>query len=885
MNQDASSRAAPAFLGLVFLSGAASLIYEVLWTRTLLSTFGASVYASGTVLSAFMAGLAIGAAFAGRFADRTRFHPLRVYGFLELLIGVYALLFPFILDGITAIHVSAFREFHASFTLFSMIRFALAFLGLVIPAILMGATLPVLTRHGVSHIKALGLELGRLYAVNTAGAACGTFLAGYFLIEWMGIRNSTYLAVGINLIVFLGAFALTTTKATDETAAPEKAADGGRKRGRPKSAAPAPSAWLPEGSVDRRLVLLVIAISGFSALAYEVLWSRILVYILGNFVHSFSVMLSTFLIGIALGSWLLGRFADRIAKPWLLLALFQAVIGLLAIFILPAFGGLIQWRDAFLTSLEAPASLTTYKDPWWVFTFWKLGASFLLMILPTLCMGASFPLAGRLFVKDRDQLGRGIASVYSSNTVGAILGAFSASFLLIPWIGVRNAALAAAVVNLIGAALLLARNKGSWSMPRMTVAALGVVIIAFMGFSLVGNDVFHPIYAQAEKNKRLIYVDESVSGTVTIHETSGGFRVIDINGLNVAGTKFGFLCTQKLQAHYPLLMHENPKQIMQIGFGTGGTCFSVGTHSEVERVDCVEINPGIIEAAPFFLDNNQDILSDPRVNVNIEDARNFVLSTDKRYDIILSDSIHPRFTGNGLLYTEDYFKLCAQIMEADGIFSTWLPTAFLGDEEFRIIVRSMQSVFPHILVWYMNNTVEGYTITMGSRQPFRVDFEQLAERMSRPALAADLEQVHIENPYDFLDCILLSGSRVADYLDKGPLNTEDHPIIEFRAPRNMNRVVTEFRNLERMMEYRSFPTSVIDWGDDSQLGAERRATLERYYGGTGYILAAHQYHLLSKVREEASYLSRAMEINPDDRDAPFLAERLQEMMGGRKVDW
>jgi spermidine synthase len=383
----------------------------------------------------------------------------------------------------------------------------------------------------------------------------------------------------------------------------------------------------------------------------------------------------------------------------------------------------------------------------------------------------------------------------------------------------------------------------------------------------------------------LIYVDESVSGTVTIHETSGGFRVIDINGLNVAGTKFGFLCTQKLQAHYPLLMHPDPEQIMQIGFGTGGTCFSVSTHPEVERIDCVEINPGIIEAAPFFFENNQDILSDERVQVNIEDARNFVLSTNKRYDIILSDSIHPRFTGNGLLYTADYFELCSEIMEEDGIFSTWLPTGFLGDEEFRVIVRSMQSVFPHILVWYMNNTVEGYTITMGSRRPFRVDFDELAERMARPALAEDLEQVRIGNPHELLDCILLSGDRVAEYLDDGLLNTEDRPIIEFRAPRNMNRIVTEFRNLERMMQYRNFPATVIGWGNEAALATERRETLQRYYLGTGYILAAHQYHLLSKVREEAVFLSRAIEANPDDRDAPFLAERLREMLAGRKVDW
>ncbi len=902
--------ASAAFLTLLFFSGFASLAYEVLWTRQLLSTFGATVYASGTVLTSFMAGLALGSWLSGRFADRIRMHPLRIYAWIELAIGLYALLLPLLLQGITAIHVGAYREFGQSFYAFSLLRFALAFLILLLPALLMGATLPVVTRHGVPRLAEIGRKLGRLYAVNTIGAALGTFLTGYVLIEALGIRASTYLAVAINVLVFAGAMMLARktespapaeepaaalegapSAAKPEARQPKSPAAEKRKRARPekkqraRKSAPVP-APIMEGETERWLVLLVIGISGCCALAYEVLWARILVYVLGNFVHSFSLMLTAFLAGIALGSYLLGRFVDRLARPARTLALFQIAIGLVAVLLLPIFGVILGLRDGFLESMAFQGSIEDYRDPWWTFTAWKLGVTFLLMFVPTLMMGASFPLANRLYIRRRDELARGVGATYASNTLGAILGSFSASFLLIPWLGLRDATLAMALVNLAGAGLLLARREGRWRSGRLAIAGAGITLVGVLGTLAVPANIFHPIFASVEKGKRLVYVDETVSGTVTIHETPGGFRVIDINGLNVAGTKFGFLCTQKLQAHFPLLMHPDPEAVMQIGFGTGGTCFSVSTHPEVERIDCVEINPGVLEAAPYFFENNRGILDDPKVTVTIEDARNYVLTTDRRYDVILSDSIHPRFAGNGLLYTEDYFQICAGALSEDGIFSTWLPTAFLGDEEFRMIVRSMQSVWPHVLVWYMNNTIEGYTITMASKEPFAIDWDRLAERMARPALAEDLAAVHVENAYDFVDFIILSGERVASYLDEGPLNTEDRPLIEFRAPRNMNRRITEFRNLERILEYRGFPNGIVaSWGADSTLAAERRATLERYYQATGLILLSHQFHLFGNTRKEASLLMQANKINPDDQDSKYLANRLRALIEGKRVDW
>ncbi len=861
----------------------------------LLGTFGATVYASGTVLAAFMGGLALGSWAAGGIVDRARWHPLKIYGWLELGIALFALVFPWLLEGITAAHVWAFRSFSGSFTTFSLIRFALAFIALLVPATLMGATLPAITRHGVPRIAELGRDLGRVYAVNTLGAALGTFLTGYLFIEWLGIRASTFLAVAINLAVFAGALALARdlgqpaeTKPAESKPAESPGPAAGRKKrdkkGRAATGAASGAAHVPSRG-ERRIALIAIAISGFSALAYEVLWARILVYILGNFVQSFSIMLASFLVGIALGSWTLGRRADRIARPWMLFAAFQAIIAVSILLLLPLFPQLVPWRDAVLDQLATTGTIEEYKDPWIAFTAWKVAVTFLLLLVPTFFMGASFPLANRLVVPDRERLGRGVGIVYAANTFGAILGAFGASFVFVPWLGLRGSLLLAAGANLFAAAMLAGRGTGRFSAPRAALAAAGAAAIVFAGAAMIPPTIFHPIFESAEVGKRLIYVDESVSGTVTIHESPGGYRVIDINGLNVAGTKFGFNCTQKLQAHFPLLAHPRPENIMQIGFGTGGTCFSVSTHPEVMRIDCVEINQAVIDAAPYFLDRNQDVLQDPRVTVTIEDARNFVLSTDQRYDVILSDSIHPRFTGNGLLYTSDYFELCAEVLRDGGIVSTWLPTGFLGDEEFRIIIRSMRAALPHVVVWYMNNTVEGYTIVMGSKTPIRIDFDDLARRMSIPAVRDDLASVHIENPYDLLDCIAIGDDRMDGYLGSGAMNTEDRPIIEFRAPRSMSRVFTEHRNLQRIIGARGFPETLVSWAQEPGLALERRAAFSPYLEATTHVLAAHQYHLFGQLAEERALLAKAAAINPADRDVPYLADRAARIAKGERVDW
>lgn len=858
-------------LALLFASGFTSLVYEVSWSRILLSVFGATVYASGTILTSFMAGLGLGGWLGSRLIDRWKHSPILLYGLLELGIGLYALLLPVMLEGVRDVHVSLSEQFGGSFLLFSLLRFALSFLALLLPAAMMGATLPIVTRYAVPRLRTLARDLSGLYSINTIGAALGTLVAGFVFIELLGIRLTTWVTAGLNGLIFLGSVWLARRLGPAAAPAPAPAAD---------DAAAAPVD--PVVAADRRAVAIAVFLSGCCALAYEVLWARIMVYVLGNFVQSFSVMLTAFLTGIAAGSWWMGRRADGERPSWRTVVVLQTVIAVAGLGLLHVFGLMIGWREKVLDDLAVVTTIAEYRDPWLSFTLWKVGVTLLLMFVPTFCMGATFPLANRLYTRREDEITRGVGNLYAVNTLGGIVGAFSASFLLIPWIGVRTSALLFVGLNGLAAATLWSRVPGRARWATGIAAAAALVVV---GVFAVPSTIFHPVYASAETDKDLIYVDETVSGTVTIHESATGHRVIDINGLNVAGTKFGFLCTQKLQAHFPMLMHPDPEAVLQVGFGTGGTCFSVSLHPEVEHVDCVEINPGVIKAAPHFLVSNNGVLDDPRVTVTIDDARHFMTAAPRRYDVVLSDSIHPRFTGNGMLYSLEYYRDCAAVMNPDGIHSTWMPTAFLGTEHFRAIVRTMQSVFPHVLIWYMNNTIEGYAIVMASRAPFACTFDGLAARLADPGVGEDLEAVHIGDVYELLDCVLMGGDAVAEYLGEGPLNTEDRPIIEFGAPRAMNRVVTEYRNLEQMLPQRGFPRGLVtDWGPDEETARERRRIMARYYHGTTPILLAHQSHLLGNYELEIEQYRQALEINPLDRDAPFLLKRLERLVGGRRLD-
>ena len=396
-------------------------------------------------------------------------------------------------------------------------------------------------------------------------------------------------------------------------------------------------------------------------------------------------------------------------------------------------------------------------------------------------------------------------------------------------------------------------------------AALAVGYGLNLGFPL------RDVYARQEPGKLLALV-EGAGASVTVHQRTTSDRVISINGVNVAGTNPVLRATQKLQAHLPLFLHRAPRSVLQIGFGSGGTCYSVSLHKEVESIDVVELNPDILRVATeWFGDINHNVLSDPRVRARIVDAKSHVAATDRSYDLILSDSTHPRFRGNAALYARDYFLNCSRRLRPGGLVSTWLPLYGMSVDDIRSILKSFQSVFPHVQVWYANPEPHENTLIIASLEPIAIDPESLARRLSDPPVAADLGEVGISSAIQVLDFFLLGDRAVAEFSRAGKLNTDDHPRLEFLAPMSLRRKQSWVDNFAALRLAREPIDAYLTPGTDPAL----RARLARWYEGTTHKLAGQSLELEGKIAEAIESYAEGVRINPEDLLGQIRFQRLR----------
>ena len=586
---------------LFFASGLSALVYQLTWMRMLTVVLGTTSFAVSTVLIAFMAGLALGSLFLGRAVDRRpSSSALRVYAGLEFGIAASAALVPVLLDALAPLYVTLYRQLHLSFSALTAVRFGVSLLALSVPTVLMGGTLPVLCRYVARRRGAFGWQTGWLYAVNTLGAGAGCALAGFFLMERLGIRGTMYSAVVVNALVGVAAWLLA---ARGDAGLAERETEG-------PDGAVQPVPWARR---DRSLALIAVAASGFAGLAYEVLWTRMLVFFLGNTVHAFSIMLITILAGIAAGAALFGRLADRVRRPLLCLAAMQALIGLLALLSTPI---LCRICTAF-----APARSAIHRAD-----FASVGVGFIAaaagMFLPTLLMGGTLPVVLRIRAGPLAQPGRTVGDAYFCNTAAAAAGPLIAGFLLIPAIGIQGSLFVVACVNLAIAAALACMGSG---LGLATRAAAVVLVVAglCMGRGLSRRDVLRQFFVK-RSNARVVAIEQGQDTTVTV-SGRGADRFIAIDGIQIAGTRF----TMKLRAHLAMLLHPRPRRVLVVGFGSGITFGTVAERYDV-KVDCVEISRTVARAGRHFKLWNHDVLEHPRARLIIDDARSYVSCTDKK---------------------------------------------------------------------------------------------------------------------------------------------------------------------------------------------------------------------------------------------------------------
>ena len=829
---------------LVFLaSGATGLMLEVVWSRMLVGLFGSTTWGVLTVLVVFMGGLGLGGILFGWRASATD-RPLRLYGRLEVEIGLYSLTVPWLFEGVGNLYLAATRATGAG----SAVRVLAAVLALGIPTTLMGGTLPVLTRVVARAWDRPGRAAGVLYAANTLGAVVGCFATGFVLILWLGLSATNALAAAIDIALGLAMIGLDRRRPPE---VPEVDPAGGSEV-RPRA--------------DARWAMLIAGLSGFCGLAYEVLWTRgLLATLTESTTYAFTLMLTVFLLGHAMGSGLASRAVDDgRGGGWRRLGLSQVMAGLTSLLTLPLLvmaQGPIEWVRTTPTS--------TF---WTMIVPFQLALCLAVMLIPAGFLGASFAFAARLSIGEGRSVGTSTGRLYAVNTAGSIAGAIVAAGWLVPRFGTQGALIALGVAQAVpgGLAYLLGGRGTAWHARLGTLIALG----ALVGVAVALNAAFPMamVYARKEPG-RLVDAIEGPGATVTVHQRQAGDRVININSVNVAGTNRVLRTTQKLQAHLPLLLHPAPRSVLQIGFGAGGTCRSVALHREVTSIDVAEISPEVLlMARRWFADVNRGVLDDPRVHVRVVDARSEMAVSDRTYDLILSDSIHPRFRGNSTLYTRDYFALCARRLNPGGLVSSWLPLYGMSVDDLRSILKSFQSVFPHVQIWYPNAETNENTIIIGSPTPIEVDWMRLTSRLADPPVAADLAEVEIRGPFALLDFFLMGDGEVAAFSATGRLNTDDRPSLEFLAPRTIHRQIAWLANFQALRAARGSVVPIVRGASPEVL-----AELRRWEAGTGFKLKAQSEELKGDLPEAIRAYAEGLAINPDDRQAAIRMGGLQRV--------
>lgn len=874
--------------GLFFVSGITGLVYEVAWTRMFTVVFGNTVQAASTVLAAYMGGLALGSLLIGRRADWFS-RPVLTYGALEVSIGLYVVVVPLIVGHLTGLYAAVFQAFGQQPLPVTALRFLLSFAVLLVPTTLMGATLPVLSKFAGREFSKIGTAIGSLYALNTFGAVAGSFLTGFVLLETIGVSRSLWLAASVGIAI--GAVAIVAGRRCPESAtAPDGSVAGERPDRAPAgqdlgAKEPRASALRPKevpsgraqdaSSLDRyasHVVLISYAISGAAALAYEVLYTKVLIFSLGLTVHAFTIMLTTFLVGLAVGSFVTARFADRLRRPIVALAVVEMLIGA-TVFASIYFLGRLDLTHRYLAITDSGGSSLLRLR----------GADFLqsatVMLVPTLLMGAAFPIVARIYAR-RNVVSLSIGRLYFFNTAGAVAGSLLAGFLLVPWIGsARSIALFASVNIAVGVLLLSAvLRRRPWQYAA-AVAVLGIVGATY----LTNPAVFAKTFNIKQPGSQLLYFKEGASGTVTVHRYPD-FDLLATDGVDVAGTSLMLRVTQKLQGHLPVLLARKTERVAQIGLGSGETLHILDLHN-VGRIDGIEICKDVIPAARrFFSAINLGVFDRPNVHTIIMDGKNYVLLSKQQYDIIMTDSVYPGSGGASALYTYDHFLRVRDRLNPGGIASCWLPLD-INKRDLRMALKAFSDVFPDMTVWFCYQALSQHALLVGRKDgDVRIDLGAFARAYADPTLRDDLSSILLDDPFALAAAFLADGSAVKKFCGDCEPNTDDHPILEFGIARRGISKSFLAENLRDLLALRPDPLRFVDnvsaSGLDSAYVMDR---LARSVAVSSSIIAGHIEFVSGEAGLARARYEEALAVDPGSRAAASCIAELDRQLNVLQV--
>ena len=769
------------------LSGATGLIYEILWARMLGLVFGATTLAVSTVLAAFMGGLALGSALAGRLASRIR-KPVSAYGWMEIAIAIYALLVPLLFRAVDDLYAYIWQQLHPGFFTFTLIRFALSSLLLLVPTTLMGATLPVLS---AALLRVAGHDsnaVTRLYACNLAGAILGTLAAGFVLLPSFGVRTTIIIAAGINILVGVIAFGLQRKAFQDVPSAVETDLPGRAEI----TVVDSSGFWL-----------FAAFASGFVTISTQVSWTRILTMIIGSSTYAFSIVVALFLIGLAGGAWIVGR-KDRTAKLRTAIMIVEVITAVSLVFSL----FVLNKIPALLIKL----GLGFQVSSWGGLLALQILSATLLIFVPALLMGMVMPLV-LVWASNQVRAVSRVGRSYAVNTIGAIAGAFATGFVLIPGTSTRfTLVLAAFICLLVAIAAYRPRGEGLAPVARRSIA-IGLtpvlLIVLFVvaprmnlaDLSIGAYDTLVRELAQTREIQtdtapangpnihQLLMYREGPTATVSVRRDLDTVSMA-INGRTNASDSIYDMPTQVMLGQLPLLIAPASNNGLIIGFATGVTVGSM-LQSPIQSVTCVELEPATVEGSQFFNHVNNRPLDDPRAQLIIDDARTYLRVTPNRYDIIVSEPSHPWVPGVANLFTQEFFELGRSRLSDQGIFVQWVQIYQLSTESLRSVLATYHKVFSHVLVFRVGGSSRGKDLLLvGSNQPLSID-RLPREYTDDERMLKEQARVNFRSPDDIRSWFVCDESRLGPAVAGARINTDDNMHIETTVPREAFRPLME----------------------------------------------------------------------------------------------
>lgn len=826
---------------IAFITGFGGLIYEIVLFKLLSIQLGINHTALAMVLSAYMAGLGLGTWYFGQVRSKKDQ-------------SVYILSISQVLSGVTIlflqIGLGLLDRFVIAFNVSVLLEHIVIFTVTMIPTFFMGGVIPLLYRISYATGQSRGRNISRIYGFNTIGSIVGVLIANFFLVPVLGLTLSRILAASFFLVVPLfllfsksPEFSVNTETKCDESS---------------------------DSRCSSHFLIFLASITGFCGLALEVVWVRVLGTFLPNRNYSFGIILAIYLLGYSLGSLFAGR---KLKKKLRTLQTFPVIFIIL---------GFLSLNTVLVTHFT-PEFM--YHIRYIMVTSWRqmllppIITSFMMILPTTFFMGMVLPFLVDYYPGGVSIIGKDVGKLFSANILFSIVGSLVTGFLLLPSIGaLRTSLIMSIIYSILGLLVLIRQRDFDFYKTFGLLIVAGILMVNFVG--LIMPDILPkplPVSVGREESRddHLLFFKETAAGTITVVEDNRtGIRWSYINNSAVCGTTYDALKVVRVLAHLPMLAHPDPRQVLVIGFGLGVTAGNVLTYP-VERVDCVELCPEVVEAAYLYESFNRNVLQDKRLSFIGGDGRRWLKRTEKNYDVITCDPTHP-VLGSGNLYTVEYFELIKSRLTEYGVFVQYYPLRYLNTSELKQAIATFHQVFSYSYLWL------GYShgVMLGSMQPLTVDTDRWQLQLSRNPARYDLQKSSLSRIYDWLAIVMMGPEELEKYCSDVAPVYDDKPVLEYPSFDSLHPFtwtdnmasISQYRNVELALKLVSQP--LID--------ENVTLVLKRFYQAKSLLIKGSIERGLGNSEKALNLYFEARKTNWDDTEIRRVHQFLQEQIGSER---